>query len=488
MTATAPAGPGISDLDTVHEVVEPPVSKRKQLLVGAGFLVTGLIIFFAWGLGADNGNANLNFSQIGDRWTVPVMRVPGGGVAMVMGAIVLLIAVGQFVRPYSRGQRQWAITVTVVLFLLSFLLWAATGSSSELAVTGLVQNSVTASIPFILGALAGIVCERSGVINVAIEGQMLLGAFAGAFFASSASNLGVGLLGAVLGGALIGLLLAVFAIRYLVNQVVLGVVLNTFALGLTNLGYHSFMQDDQESYNSGAILSPIKIPLLGDLPVVGQALFNVNIIVYLTYGLVVAVQVGLFRTRWGLRTRAVGEHPKAADTVGIRVNRIRYRNVLIGGLIAGLAGAALTIGGSGQFNSNISSGKGFIALAAVIFGRWSPKGAIAAALLFGFTDQLQILLGIVTPPVQIPSSFLSMAPYLVTIIAVAGFVGRVRAPAADGEPYVADGAAKKRKDKKQRTDRTARKTRATGASVTAPADRSAPEDAPPPTKDLRGDA
>jgi general nucleoside transport system permease protein len=229
----------------------------------------------------------------------------------------------------------------------------------------------------------------------------------------------------------------VFAIRYLVNQVVLGVVLNTFALGLTNLGYHSIMAgpENAQKYNAGATLSPIKIPLLGDLPIVGQAFFNVNIIVYITYGLIVVVDVGLFRTRWGLRTRAVGEHPKAADTVGIKVNRVRYRNVILAGLIAGLAGAALTIGGSGQFNSNISSGKGFIALAAVIFGRWSPRGAIAAALLFGFTDQLQITLGIVGTPVQIPSAFLSMAPYIATVIAVAGLVGRVQAPAADGQPY-----------------------------------------------------
>jgi simple sugar transport system permease protein len=193
---------------------------------------------------------------------------------------------------------------------------------------------------------------------------------------------------------------------------------------------------NSQEYNAGAVLSPIKIPVLGDIPVIGQAFFDVNIIVYITYGVVILMDIGLFRTRWGLRTRAVGEHPRAADTMGIKVNRIRYRNVLIGGLIAGLAGATLTIGGSGQFNANISSGKGFIALAAVIFGRWSPRGAVAAALLFGFTDQLQITLGIVGTPVQIPSAFLSMLPYIATIIAVAGLVGRVQSPAADGKPYV----------------------------------------------------
>jgi general nucleoside transport system permease protein len=434
---SAPAAAPPEDELVVHlDVVPVRPSSRKRLLTGLGLILAGIVIFLGWGLGADNGDAIFQVSQAGDRWFVPALRYPGGGVAMVMGAIVVLLGVGQLVRGYTKRQMAVALTVAVALFVLGFLTWAGTGDAGNpMSITGLIQQSITAAIPLVLGALAGIVCERSGVINVAIEGQMLLGAFAGALF-GSAANLGVGVVAAVVAGGLIGALLAVFAIRYRVNQVVLGVVLNAFALGLTNLGYESVMSQDSSSYNAGDTLHAIQIPLLSDIPVIGQALFNVNIIVYVTYGLAIAVQVGLFRTRWGLRTRAVGEHPKAADTVGIRVNRIRYHNVIIGGLIAGLAGAMLTIGGSGQFTENISSGKGFIALAAVIFGRWSPRGAIAAALLFGFTDQLQTTLTIVTPPVQIPSNFLAMAPYLVTVVAVAGFVGRVQAPAADGEPYV----------------------------------------------------
>jgi general nucleoside transport system permease protein len=425
------------ELVVTHDVVEVPVTPRKRLLTGIGFVVTGIVIFLAWGLGARNGEAAFNVSQLGDKYMVPEIRFPGGGVAMVMGVLVVLIGIGQLARGYSKRQMRWAIAVTLLLFVLAFLCWTGTGDpTNPLSLTGLVTQTMVSAIPFILGALAGIICERSGVINVAIEGQMLVGAFAGALFASSADNLGIGIAAAMLGGALIGVLLAVFAIRYLVNQVVLGVVLNAFALGLTNLGYHSLMQSDSDSYNAGNTLSAIKIPLLGDIPIIGPALFDVNIIVYITYALVVIVDVALFRTRWGLRTRAVGEHPKAADTVGIKVRGTRYRNVLIGGLIAGLAGAMLTVGGSGAFNQNISSGKGFIALAAVIFGRWSPRGAIAAALLFGFTDELQTTLSIVGTPVTIPSAFLSMAPYIATVIAVAGFVGRVQAPAADGEPYV----------------------------------------------------
>jgi simple sugar transport system permease protein len=355
---------------------------------------------------------------------------------MIAGVVITLLGLGQLFHAYTRRQLRWAGIVTIVLFVLAFLCWAATNNPAlPISLKGLVVNSISSSIPFILGALAGIVCERSGVINVAIEGQMLVGAFAAAMFASSANSLNIGLFAAVVAGGLIGLLLAVFAIRYLVNQVVLGVVLNTFALGLTNLGYHSIMQSNSDKYNAGLTMSPIKIPVLGDIPVIGPALFDVNIIVYITYGLIVVVDVGLYRTRWGLRSRAVGEHPRAADTVGIKVRRTRYRNVVIGGLIAGLAGAILTIGGSGQFNSNISSGKGFIALAAVIFGRWNPRGAIGAALLFGFADQLQTTLTIVGTPVTIPSAFLAMLPYVATIIAVAGLVGRVQAPAADGVPY-----------------------------------------------------
>jgi simple sugar transport system permease protein len=435
MTATIPAQSADTEL-TAHQIVDRPIPTRRRITGGAVMVIAGVVTILAWGIGARNGDAAFEISFITDRWHVPDLRYPGGGVAMVMGAIIVALGLYHMARGFSRRRMRWVSFAAIVLFILAFLSWAATGNPEfPLSLPSLVSNSVVAAIPFVLGALAGIVCERSGVINIAIEGQMLLGAFAGAMFASTAKSAGIGIVAAMIGGALIAVLLAVFAIRYLVNQVVLGVVLNTFALGLTNLGYQSFMQNNPARFNNPVTLSPIKIPLLGDIPIIGPAFFDVNLLVYITYGLVVLVDVGLFRTRWGLRTRAVGEHPKAADTVGIKVLRTRYRNVLIGGLIAGLAGAFLTVGGSGAFNSNISSGKGFIALAAVIFGRWSPRGAIAAALLFGFTDQLQISLGIVGTPVQIPQPFFAMLPYVATVIAVAGLVGRVRAPAADGEPY-----------------------------------------------------
>jgi ABC-type uncharacterized transport system permease subunit len=294
--------------------------------------------------------------------------------------------------------------------------------------------TVGAALPLVFGALAGVLCERTGVINVAIEGQLLTGAFAGALVGTVAASTWAGLVAAAAGGVFIAVLLAVLAIRYLVDQVVLGVVLNVFALGLTSFLFTQLMQPYGDRYNQPPIFPIWRIPVLSDIPVLGPTLFASNVFGYLAIVLVILVHVALFRTRWGLRTRAVGEHPTAADTVGIKVRLTRYRNVLLAGVIAGIGGASLTIGEVGSFNQNMTNGKGFIALAALIFGRWSPIGATMAALLFGFFDALGVFLSNNGSP--IPSEFLSMLPYVVTIIAVAGLVGRVRAPAADGQPYV----------------------------------------------------
>jgi ABC-type uncharacterized transport system permease subunit len=433
--AVSPVGPD-EDLPTAPTVVPPVVSTRRRLISGLVIVLVGVLTILGLGVGANPGDAAFGLSQVGDTVSIPVLRVPGGAVAAVMGAIIVALGAWQLVRGFSRRALRWVVAAVILLFVVAFLCWAGTGQAgTPIDLVGALQLSIFAATPLILGALAGIVCERSGVINVAIEGQLLAGAFAGALAASVAHSLGVGIVVAALAGALIGALLAVFAIRYLVNQVVLGVVLNLLVLGLTGYLYRSLMQQDPQTYNSPATLAPIRIPGLADIPILGPLLFNANILVYLMYALIAVVDIGLFRTRWGLRTRAVGEHPRAADTVGINVRRVRYRNVVLGGLIAGLGGAFLTIGAVGGFSDNISSGKGFIALAAVIFGRWSPRGAIAAALLFGFCNELQVLLSVVGTPVPIPSAFLSMLPYVVTLFAVAGLVGKVRAPAADGVPY-----------------------------------------------------
>jgi simple sugar transport system permease protein len=231
----------------------------------------------------------------------------------------------------------------------------------------------------------------------------------------------------------IAALLAVLAIKFLVDQVVVGVVLNLFAAGITGFLYDRLMQPNALKYNQPPHLAEYKVPGLSDIPLIGPVLFHTNVLVWFALILVFVIHFALKRTRWGLRTRAVGEHPVAADTVGVRVRGLRYTNVLLGGVIAGAGGSYFTLISSDAFNQNMTGGLGYIALAALIFGRWTPFGALGAALFFGFTQELANYLSVVGSPV--PNQFLNMLPYIATIVAVAGLVGRVRAPAADGVPY-----------------------------------------------------
>jgi simple sugar transport system permease protein len=249
----------------------------------------------------------------------------------------------------------------------------------------------------------------------------------------------LGLLVAPFAGMAIAWLLAVFAIKYGIDQVVLGFVLNVLVIGITNFLYKKLLIPYQDTWNAGSTFDIIELPILSKIPVLGPIFFAQSIIVYLMYVIVIAIHVALFKSKWGLRTRSVGEHPTASESVGIDVNKVRFRNVLIAGAVAGLGGAFFTLGALGAFSKEMTAGKGFIALAAVIFGRWSPLGAVAAALIFGFADNLQGLLTITGTP--IPSEFMLMVPYIATIIAVSGFVGRVRAPAADGIPYKRGGGS-----------------------------------------------
>jgi simple sugar transport system permease protein len=225
----------------------------------------------------------------------------------------------------------------------------------------------------------------------------------------------------------------VLSVRYRVDQIIVGVVINIFVLGLTSFLTLRVLAENSH-LNQGPIFKPLAIPLLSEIPILGPVLFNHNIFVYITFLLVALLTYGLFRTRWGLRARAVGEHPKAADTVGVNVYRFRYLNVMLGGLVAGFGGAYFTLGSVGRFDENMTNGRGYIGLAAMIFGRWHPVGAMAAGLVFGFADALAQKLGILQT--GIPSEFLGMAPFLATILVVAGLVGKARPPAADGQPYV----------------------------------------------------
>ncbi len=299
--------------------------------------------------------------------------------------------------------------------------------------------TLRASVPLILGALSGILCERSGIINIGIEGMMLAGAFAG-FVAKTSTNgwplmasLVFSVLIAMGIGGVMGLLHATLSIRFRMDQIISGTVIIILAAGFSSYLF------DRNALSVGKF-SAIPIPFLADIPVIGPVLFNNPPITYLTLILVLVVHVALFYTRWGLRTRAVGEHPRAADTVGINVNRYRYVNTTIGGMLAGLAGGFLVLEAVGQFQEGMTAGRGFISLAAMIFGNWTPFGALGAATLFGYTQALQnelLLAGVTT----IPRQFVSMLPYVVTIVAVSGFVGRVRAPAAEGKVYETEGHA-----------------------------------------------
>ena len=297
--------------------------------------------------------------------------------------------------------------------------------------------TLRAAVPLILGALSGILCERSGIINIGIEGMMLAGAFAG-FVAKVATNhwplllsLLFGVVIALVVGGLMGLLHATLSTRFKMDQIISGTVMIILATGFSSYLF------DRNAIAEGKF-SAVHIPFLADIPVIGPVLFKNPPITFLTLILVFVVHYALFYTRWGLRTRAVGEHPRAADTVGINVNRYRYVNTVIGGMLAGLAGGFLVLEAVGQFQEGMTAGRGFISLAAMIFGNWNPFGALGAAILFGYTQALQnelLLAGVTT----VPRQFISMLPYVVTIIAVSGFVGRVRPPAAEGKVYETEG-------------------------------------------------
>lgn len=348
----------------------------------------------------------------------------------VLAAVCALIGGYQL----ARGFKKWtnaALGVVAALFIFGFLTWAAGGKSLNLA--GLLATTLNKAVPLTIGALSGVLCESSGVVNIAIEGMMLGSAMVSALVASVTGNLWLGLLAGILTGTLLAGILAVLSIKYRVDQIIAGTMINILATGLTSYFSSKFMQTYQE-LNSASTFQAFAIPGLSKIPFIGPILFDNNIFVYVMYILLIVLQVSLFKTRWGLRVRAVGEHPKAADTLGINVFRTRYISVLLGGMMAGFGGAYFTLGSVGRFDEVMTAGRGFISLAAMIFGNYNPVGSFAASLLFGFADSLASRLAILQ--INIPSSFLLMAPYVATMVVLAGLVGKAHVPAADGTPYV----------------------------------------------------
>lgn len=432
-TATGTAAPREeAELSTTaaNEVVAVP-GRRTPLVLG----LLGLVALVLFGLNAPDRSVSFRVSGPGDLFRVPDLVVHGAVWGWLSVAVLTGLAVLSFVRARAGARLpRWVALVFGFFFVTGFLVWVVGSSRTpDVSLSGLLAGSVALAIPLIFGSLGGLLCERSGVINIAIEGQLLFGAFSAAVAGSLSGSAWVGLLAAVVGAGLVSLVLAVFSIVYRVNQVIVGVVLNVLVSGLTGFLFATVLEADARVFNSPPRLPRFAVPVLSDIPVLGPILFDQSVIGYLMYAAVALVWFALYRTRWGLRTRAVGEHPKAADTLGVKVNVLRFRNVLVGGMVAGLGGAFYTLVSVSAFTRDMTSGAGYIALAALIFGRWNPIGALLASLLFGFASNLQSILSFLGTPV--PSQFLAMLPYVVTILAVAGLVGVSRGPAAIGRPY-----------------------------------------------------
>jgi simple sugar transport system permease protein len=442
-TPTDDPGTGGRDVDVVvvggpgHDAPAETAAVTESGLMSAGrrlgfavtALIMGLIALVAFGLGSESGlDSRLVLNKRGES-TLPDIVLPARVTALVIGAFIVGLGLAQLGGLLRRRTYLW-FGIVLTLFVVALIAWAARDDS--ISILGLFQGTLFKAVPVALGALAGLLCERSGVINIGIEGMLLAAAFTAALTASAADSVWVGLASGIAIGALMALLLAVLSIRYKVDQIIGGTVINILALGLTSYLGTRVLSKYQDLNQPGSF-GRTGLPLLKDIPFFGPLLFDNTIYVYIMFVLVFGLTYALYRTRWGLRVRAVGEHPGAADTVGINVIATRYRSVILGGALAGLAGTWFTLDAVSGFNENMTAGRGFIALAALIFGRWHPIGAFIAALVFGFTEELQGRLALLHT--SIPSELLLAAPYVITIIVVAGLVGRARPPAADGQVY-----------------------------------------------------
>jgi len=409
------------------------VVKSWKAPIALGIFAVIAVILFALVTRTGTGISTFRLSTSQDFFPLPELQVPTRATGVVVSILLILIAAAAAILVrQSRRVPIWVIVIYAILFMFGFLAWAASGGT--VPIPGLLIGTVGLATPLIFGALSGVISERVGVVNIAIEGQLLAGAFVAAIVSSITRQPVVGLLAAMVAGMLVSFVLAAFSIKYFVDQIIVGVVLNVLVQGLTSFLYSTLLSPNSQVLNSPIQFPRVNIPVLSQIPIIGPVLFQQTVISYIMYVTVALVYFGLFHTKWGLRLRSSGEHPQAADTVGINVNRTRFWNVSLAGAIAGMGGAYYTLVVVGAFNKEMTNGAGFIALAAVIFGRWDPLRATMAALLFGFATNLQNVLGVIGSPV--PSEFMLMLPYVVTIFAVAGLVGRVRAPAASGRPYI----------------------------------------------------
>lgn len=418
------------------------LSRRQTIGVLFGLLGVYLVGFVAPSLNAADKTLLFEPPKLGDTGQLKLVFDPAIAVS-TFGTIFILAGLATFFERRWKRVANGALLVATLCFIpLVVVLALALSETSSTNVVQLLVESLQLGTPIALGAMAGLWCERSGVVNIGIEGMMLTAAATGfmtyAVFGDASSTpvlwLSVGV--AILTGGLIALLHALLCVTFRVDQIISGVVINLLALGLTG-----FIRSEVIVPTGVAIGIPtpeVALPGLSQLPILGDQLFTAQPIFFSMFAVVAVTSLVLFRTRFGLRVRSVGENPHAAETLGIDVIRVRYRAVVIGGLVAGLAGAWFSLESQAGFEANMTNGTGFIALAALIFGKWRPGTAFAGAMLFGFTRALQTRLQILKVSIgdfEIPSEFWQSLPYVVTIIVVAGAVGRATAPAADGVPY-----------------------------------------------------
>ena len=371
--------------------------------------ITGVVVLLLQGLMAlgARGSTTFDLTASSDLFRLGAPELNARLVILAAAGIVAAATAVAFDRARRRRRiPTWGTALIGIGFVLAFLAWAGAGSRGVIPLVTILSSALGLSVPLVYGSLAGIIGERSGTINIAIEGQLLGGAFLGAVVASACSNPWVGILAAPVAGVLVS--------------------------GLTAFLFSTFLSSSP-SLNRALRLPTLAVPLLSRIPIIGPVLFRQTILVYLMYAAVAVLSVMLFRSRWGLRLRACGEHPKAADTVGINVMRTRVANLALAGALAGLGGAFFTVGSGLSFENDMTAGNGYIALAAMILGAWRPLGSLGAALLFGFATSVAQTLPVIGSSVS--PDIISMIPYIVTILAVAGFVGKVRAPAAEGVPY-----------------------------------------------------
>ena len=406
--------------------------RRRRIIMGIIFLAAAAFIWLVFTANLDSGAVTRYLMTPGGSTAVAPDWVFQTSIYLnVIAGILALIGAFQIVRGFGKFT-YGMLALVAILFIFSFLSWATSGGQTNLA--GLLRVMVVRSVPLTLGALSGILCERAGVVNIGIEGMMLTAAFVSTVFASISDSLWIGLLSGVIAGGVMGLIHAVLSIKYKINQIISGTVINIFATGITSYLSSKFLQKPDFQYlNEPGMFSQIQVPGLSQIPFIGPILFSHNMYVFAMVFFVLLITFLLYKTRWGLRVRAVGEHPKAADTLGINVFKTRYMAVILGGMMAGFGGTYFTLGSSGRFDEVMTAGRGFIGLAAMIFGNWNPIGSMGAGLLFGFFDSLSVKASLLQVP--LPSEFLGMAPYMATIIVLAGVVGRGHVPAADGEPY-----------------------------------------------------